>query len=300
MRYGAGKTAVWSPSPLSDLRRGDPSMLAARRLRRAEAVIGAARSIATLLAIAPARPLIVRGDGAIEPDPILLREIGAKAAGEAGRFRRPIAASTQPTGRVRRCRRCRLSGRRSSARCGSRDRAGCSMCAAGRRLRPEPAGTLLLWLFDISDAEAERAKLTRRLQQTEGALDALTHLIESAPFPMWYRGPDLSLGLVNGAFVAAVEGRDAAEVIERGSELIDARGRGQRPRRRRDRTGNRPSPIRAPSRRRSAASGACCGSSTCRCRPARWPDSRSTSRTWRMRGSSLRATSNRSASWPTG
>jgi signal transduction histidine kinase len=41
---------------------------------------------------------------------------------------------------------------------------------------------------------------------------------------MWYRGPDLSLGLVNAAFVAAVEARDAADVIERGSELIDAVG----------------------------------------------------------------------------
>ena len=67
----------------------------------------------------------------------------------------------------------------------------------------------------------ERATLARRLAQTEGALDALTHLIESAPFPMWYRGPDLRLGLVNSAFVAAVEGEDAADVIGRGTELID-------------------------------------------------------------------------------
>jgi len=37
---------------------------------------------------------------------------------------------------------------------------------------------------------------------------------------MWYRGPDLSLGLVNSAFVEAVEGRDAAEVIARSSELV--------------------------------------------------------------------------------
>src|ERR1044071_71908 len=41
---------------------------------------------------------------------------------------------------------------------------------------------------------------------------------------MWYRSPDLKLGLVNSAFVVAVDGRDAAEVIERGAELIDAEG----------------------------------------------------------------------------
>ena len=38
---------------------------------------------------------------------------------------------------------------------------------------------------------------------------------------MWYRGPDLQLGLVNSAFVEAVEARDAADVIARGAELID-------------------------------------------------------------------------------
>src|SRR4051812_1842627 len=48
--------------------------------------------------------------------------------------------------------------------------------------------------------------------------------LRSAPFPMWYRGADLSLGLVNSAFVQAVEGRDASEVIQRGAELIDAEG----------------------------------------------------------------------------
>ena len=43
---------------------------------------------------------------------------------------------------------------------------------------------------------------------------------------MWYRGPDLQLGLVNRAFVEAVEARDAADVISRSTELIDATGPG--------------------------------------------------------------------------
>src|SRR4029079_13038869 len=88
----------------------------------------------------------------------------------------------------------------------------------------EAPGVMLLWFFDTSAGEEERANLALRLSQTEGALGSLTHLIEAAPFPMWYRGPDLKLGLVNSAFVQAVEGRDAAEVIERGAELIDAQG----------------------------------------------------------------------------
>jgi signal transduction histidine kinase len=85
---------------------------------------------------------------------------------------------------------------------------------------PEPAGTLILWFSDTSASEDERLKVVQRLKQTEAALDALTHLIEAAPFPMWYRGPDLTLGLVNSAFVEAVEGRNAADVIARSSELV--------------------------------------------------------------------------------
>jgi signal transduction histidine kinase len=83
---------------------------------------------------------------------------------------------------------------------------------------------MLLWLSDTSASEAERSKLAQRIHQTEAALDSLTQLIEAAPFPMWYRGPDLGLGLVNSAFVRAVEARDASDVIARSTELIDATG----------------------------------------------------------------------------
>src|SRR5207244_568712 len=94
----------------------------------------------------------------------------------------------------------------------------------GPSLAPPPERTMLLWFFATSAGEEERARLALRLRQTEGALNSLTHLIEAAPFPMWYRGPDLKLGLVNSSFVDAVEGKDAADVIERCSELIDAEG----------------------------------------------------------------------------
>jgi len=203
------------------------SVIAARRLRRADAVIGAARSIATLLSVAPARPLIVRADGTIEPDPLLLREIGVE--GQPTR----LADLAGPSGGLDSGDLEALSGEVvDAALSGGRIERQVRVAGSGRVLDvrgapappPEPAGTMLLWLFDTSGAEAERAELARRLQQTEGALDSLTHLIESAPFPMWYRGPDLTLGLVNSAFVAAVEGGNAAEVIARGSELIEGAG----------------------------------------------------------------------------
>src|SRR3546814_7584509 len=55
----------------------------------------------------------------------------------------------------------------------------------------------------------------------KGALDALSALIEAAPFPMWHRGPDLRLAMVNRAYVAAVEADDALSAVKAGIELVD-------------------------------------------------------------------------------
>ena len=203
------------------------AILAARRLRRAQAVLGAARTMRSLLDAAPARALLVHPNGKVEADAQLLRELGfasspdrldqltGKDEGFEGDDLSVFSLLLEEV---------RLGGMpvRKQMRLAGRDR----VMELRAALAPPPAGagTVLVWLFDISDSDADRQRLARRLSQTEGALDALTHLIESAPFPMWYRGPDLGLGLVNAAFVAAVEGRDAAEVIEKGAELIDAAG----------------------------------------------------------------------------
>ena len=203
------------------------SIAAARRVSRAGAMLASTRSMASLLEVAPARPLLVHPDGRIEIDPRLLRELGldraparlADLGGENEGFEREdldalvgILAAAALAGE-------KIEGKVRSA--GSRrvfDFRG------GPAPPPAPAGTLLLWLFDTSASEEERSNLSSRLRQTEGALDSLTHLIESAPFPMWFRGPDLKLGLVNSAFVEAVEARDAQEVIGREIELIDEPG----------------------------------------------------------------------------
>jgi signal transduction histidine kinase len=203
------------------------SILAARRLRRAQNILGAAQTMRSLLDAAPSRAMLVHPDGRVELDGRLLRELGlsrppatwADLAGDETGFDREAWAKL--AGEIEEV---RLGGPSIRTQIGlaGRDR----VIEVKAELAPPPArpSTLLLWLSDISQADADRLVLTRRLQQTEGALDALTQLIESAPFPMWYRGPDLSLGLVNAAFVAAVQGEDAADVIARGAELIDASG----------------------------------------------------------------------------
>lgn len=199
------------------------SILSARRLREAAAVQATARSLQILLQLSPGRPVVVRGDGRIEADRRLLREIGLDeepaslgelSSGDSGLVSEDLDSLAAIVARAA------LSGEKIECQV--------RVAGSGRVLdvrgapapAPEPAGTIVLWLFDTSAAESERMKLSSRLSQTEAALDALTRLIEAAPFPMWYRGPDLTLGLVNSAFVEAVEGRDAADVIARSSELV--------------------------------------------------------------------------------
>jgi signal transduction histidine kinase len=195
----------------------------ARRLRQAERIVAAAKSLESLLELSPCRPLVVRPDSTIEIDRRLARELGfeeapARLAELAGDERGLVAEDVDSLS----------ESVREAAISGGSVQHQVRIAGSGRVLDvrggpappPEAFGTLVLWLFDTSTAESERAKLSQRLSQTEGALDALTRLIEAAPFPMWYRGPDLSLGLVNSAFVEAVEGRDAADVISRSSELV--------------------------------------------------------------------------------
>jgi signal transduction histidine kinase len=203
------------------------AVLAARRIRKAQRVIDAARRLRALVEAVPARPLVVHADGTVEVDPVLQRDLGLAAPPE-----RLDDLSSEGLGLVP----DDLAALKSDlelAALGAKPLRLMVRFAASNRVvevrgalaaPPEPQGTMLLWFFDISTAEAERANLSRRLGQTESALDALTQLIEAAPFPMWYRGPDLGLGLVNSAFVAAVEARDAAEVIARGTELVDSPG----------------------------------------------------------------------------
>ena len=202
-------------------------ILAGRRIKRANALLGGARSVAALLRAVPARPLIVHADGQVETDSLLQRDLGLPAipttlddlavegAGieplDLADLKADIRASA--LGGTALARQVRIVGSERVVE-----------VRGGLAPSPHPAGTLLLWVFDTTSSEAERLKLSNQLHLTEAALDALTHLIESAPFPMWYRGPDMSLGLVNSAFVAAVEADDAAEVIARGSELINAPG----------------------------------------------------------------------------
>ncbi|HEY1142982.1 MAG TPA: ATP-binding protein [Sphingomicrobium sp.] len=202
-------------------------VLAARRMRDASSLVSSARSLAALVEVAPARPLLVRADGSLDADRRLIRELGLprppRSWDDLAGYGHGIVGDdvTALRGVVEGA---ALSGAavQHQVRAGGSDRT--FEVRGGPAPAAEAPGTMLLWFSDTSAAEAERSKLAHRIRQTEQALDSLTQLIEAAPFPMWYRGPDLRLGLVNSAFVEAVEARDAGDVISRSIELIDATG----------------------------------------------------------------------------
>ena len=203
------------------------AVIAARRLALAQQVLGAAQANARLLELMPARPLIVRPGQLVDVDEQLMWELGLKNKPErltqltddgAGIVPDDLAALSDDIEAAQAC------GGRLSRKIRALGSSRVFDVRGGPAPASEPPGTLLLWFVDMSADEEERAALALRLRQTEGALASLTQLIEAAPFPMWYRGPDHKLGLVNSAFVHAVEGKDAADVIERSAELIDAEG----------------------------------------------------------------------------
>jgi signal transduction histidine kinase len=204
-------------------------VIAVRRMRDASTLVGSARFLASLLEVAPARPLLVRADGSIDADVRLTRELGLERQphsfdGLAGHDHGLVGDDVQALREAVAGAALSGSSVQTQVRCSGSDRV--FEVRGGPAPVSEGPGAMLLWLSDTSASEAERSKLAQRIRQTESALDSLTHLIEAAPFPMWYRGPDLGLGLVNSAFVAAVEARDASDVIARSTELIDATGPG--------------------------------------------------------------------------
>ncbi|MFL6858442.1 MAG: histidine kinase, partial [Allosphingosinicella sp.] len=178
--------------------------LAASRSAGAHAGQGARAE--ALLAAAPALPLVVRADGRLEGSeraafalgltglPPTLAELGHgdldDAVGRTAASGASFALTLHPHGGAR---------------------------AHEVRGGPAPArwpqGSTLLWLIDTTDSADRTDALAARADRLAAALDALSGLIEAAPFPMWHRGPDLSLAMVNSAYVDEVLGFDSCMVI---------------------------------------------------------------------------------------
>jgi len=184
--------------------------------------------LASLLDSAPALPLMVRADGRIEAParladwlglsrgPKFLSDLVGDESGlsneDADALSRDVAAA-QKTGRsFTRAMRARGSSRTLLIK----------GTPAANRLGQ--SGSVILWWFDATDSQEEIGRLGQEVTSLQTAFDRLSGLIEAAPMPMWHRGPDLKLALVNAAYVRAVEADSASDVIEQGIELADATG----------------------------------------------------------------------------
>jgi len=203
------------------------AVLGARRMRDAARFGSRLQDLQALLAASPSRLCIVHPGGGIEADPRLLRELGfatvPKRIDDLGQDDQGFVPDDS-SALAQAVRDASLAGNRIEMTVRVSGSSRILQAEGGPAPPPSPAGTVLLWLTDVTTREDSKAEVSRRLIQTEAALNSLTHLIEAAPFPMWYRNPELELGLVNSAFVDAVEAKDAADVIQRGIELVDGVG----------------------------------------------------------------------------
>jgi len=83
-------------------------------------------------------------------------------------------------------------------------------------------GAALVWWFDFSESQVELSRLRAETARARNDFAALVGLIEAAPTPMWFRGPDMKLRLVNSAYVEAVRAPSAEEAVKSQTELIEA------------------------------------------------------------------------------
>ena len=194
--------------------------------RRASFASEQADRLAALLDSAPALPLVVRGDGRVEaPDrladwlglsrlPVFLADFAGKEAGLTEDDALSLVAdvaSAQKTGRSFAMAVRAVGSSRTLLLRGA-------PAAMGLATR----GAVIIWVFDATESQAEIGRLGNEVARLGRAFTALSQLIEAAPIPMWHRGPDLRLTLVNRAYVDAVDASDADDVIGRGLELVES------------------------------------------------------------------------------
>ena len=203
-------------------------MAARGREKRAESALRQARRLARMVEESPAIPLLVRADGRIEASPRLARWLGLERVpeyltelqddGSGGGI--PVMQLGELNDLVRRTQKTGAPFRLAVTPAGSRR----SLSLRGHLADPQisPGGAALVWVFDFSESEGELVSLRAEAGRARADFTALVGLIEAAPMPMWFRDREGRLRLVNRAYVEAVQGESAAEVVERGAELVEA------------------------------------------------------------------------------
>ena len=201
------------------------------KTRRSKALKLSLRRMQTLLDVAPAVPLLVRVDGRVEGPERLARLFGLAAMPKylselaapdddpkAGGLRQAeldsLWAKVQATQKSAAPFRLALSPNGSKR----------SLAVVGTLADPQvsPGGAALVWVFDVTDSQAELIRLRAAAARATSDFAALVGLIEAAPVPMWFRGTNMRLSLVNQAYVDAVGAGNASEVVQNQIELVES------------------------------------------------------------------------------
>jgi signal transduction histidine kinase len=201
------------------------ALAAAQRARQAKAARSTARRLTRMIEDSPAVPMLVKADGKIEAPERIAAWLGLEkmpgylselAGEEEGLFPGQLGELTEA---VRRTQKTASSFRMSLTPIGSSR----SLAVRGLLADPviSPTSAALLWWFDFTETQGELTRLRAETMRAQGDFTALVGLIEAAPIPMWFRGPDMKLRLVNSAYVKAVGAQNAETVVRRQIELIE-------------------------------------------------------------------------------
>ena len=183
------------------------------------------RRFSALIESSPAQAMVVRADGRVEMPQRLADWFGlaspaadlrALSEAEAGLAEEDASALAYQVSAAQK------AGRPFTMQLRLRG-SGRTLTAIGMRAPDtlNAPGGVALWFLDTTDSEMEIARLTAAAADARGAFDGLTGLLEAAPMPMWYRDAELRLVMVNTAYVHAVEGKNAEDVVARQVELIE-------------------------------------------------------------------------------
>jgi signal transduction histidine kinase len=200
---------------------------ASAKVQDTEATRRAARRFARMIEQSPALPVLVRADGRLEAPDRLAGWLGldqvpdylSELAVSADQGLSPSQLETL-TKAVHHTQRTASPFSLSFTPPGSRK----SLAMRGGLADPSvsPSGAALIWVFDFTDSQIELSMLREEAARAKEDFGALVGLIEAAPMPMWFRGGDMRLRLVNSAYVEAVGSESPDLVVAEQIELVES------------------------------------------------------------------------------
>lgn len=194
--------------------------------RKAQKNLRQTARLTRLLETAPAIPVVVRSDGKIEASGRLAHMLGLQNTAEnisqlsddneGGLLRHELDMLEE---KIREVQKSASRFTMPLALQGSDRRFLVTGNIADAQIYPN--GAALLWFFDLTENIQEWEDSRGEAEEAREAFTALSGLIEESPIPMWHRDKQMDINLVNKAYVQAVNGKSAGDVVVAKTELIE-------------------------------------------------------------------------------